>query len=231
MLVVAGVRRTGGDDTDVVVDGARGGYGHGEGERGKQGRREDEGEGEAEGTGEEGGGTQPTAEEVAGWVADYRAAHPGREGDINSLTPAEVAADPDAAQLLALCGDDQRPVIPLLAWEYGGSDHAWINPEGSALVYCVYTPVSPSTENWAYDDVADHVTADVYVLFPDENPCRVEVGAAQVTACIGDTTNMEILVDIASYGDGAAAGLSLSEASTELMLILTDGSKVHLWDG
>ncbi|MBI5500387.1 MAG: hypothetical protein HY907_09100 [Deltaproteobacteria bacterium] len=171
----------------------------------------------------------PTYDEVAGWVAEYDAAHPGSEGDINRLTPAEVAADPEAARLLALCGADQRPVIPSLAWEYGGASHAWINPEASALVYCVYTPVSPSTDHWTYDGAADHVTADVYVLFPDENPCRDEVGAAQVTACIADLTNMEILVDTASYADGAGAGLSLAEASTELMLILTDGTKVPLW--
>ena len=40
----------------------------------------------------------------------------------------------------------------------------------------------------------------------------------------------EILVDIASLNDGADAGLSLSEASTELQLILPDGNVVHLWD-
>ena len=181
---------------------------------------------------DDGGATSPTADEVAAWVAEYRAAHPGNGGkdwDINAKTPAEIAADPDAARLLALCGDGQRPVLPLLAWEYGGADHPWINPEASALVYCVYTPVAPSNDHWAYDAVADHVTADVVVLFPGENPCRDQVGAAQVSGCIGDATNFEILVDIASYHDGSEAGLSLAEASTELMLVLTDGSKVHLW--
>ena len=72
------------------------------------------------------------------------------------------------------------------------------------------------------------VTADVYVLFPDHNPCMDEAGADQVAACIGHPSNFEILVDIASYEDGGRAGLNLAEASTELVLILPDGTKVHL---
>lgn len=173
----------------------------------------------------------PTAEEVRQWVADYKTAHPGNGGkdwDINAKTPAEIANDPEAQQLLALCGDDQRPVIPLLAWEYGGADHQWINPEQSALVYCVYIPVNPSTEHWAYDPSTDHVTADVYILFPDENPCRNEFGADQVLLCLGDATNIEIIVDIASFNDGVDAGLSLSEASTDLYLLESGGTRVHL---
>jgi hypothetical protein len=38
-------------------------------------------------------------------------------------TPAQVAADPDATKLIALCPSDQRPIIPLLAWEYSGMEH------------------------------------------------------------------------------------------------------------
>jgi len=167
-------------------------------------------------------------------IEAYKAAHPGNGGkdrDINAKSPAELAADPDARRLLGLCGADQRPVIPLLAWEYGGADHPWIKPEVSALVYCVYTPVKPSTDHWKYDATADHVTADVYVRFPEQNPCKSKVGADQVKACIGDPTNFEILVDIASYHDGADVGLSLADASTDLKMLLTDGSRVHLFTG
>jgi len=52
----------------------------------------------------------------------------------------------------------------------------------------------------------------------------------QVAGCIGDPTNFEILVDTASYHDGADVGLALAEASTELRYILPDGSRVHLID-
>ena len=176
------------------------------------------------------GGTV-SCDELRSLVEAYKIAHPGRGGkdwDINALTPAQVAADPAAQELLSVCGDDQRPVIPLLAWEYGGADHPWINPEASALVYCVYIPVSPSSSNWQYDAVSDHVTADVHVLCPEQNPCNDRTGANQVSDCIGDASNFEILVDIASLHDGADAGLSLAESSTELRLILTDGTKVHL---
>jgi hypothetical protein len=163
----------------------------------------------------------------------YKAAHPGNGGkdwDINAKTPAEIAADPAAQELLALCGEGQRPVIPLLAWEYGGNDHQWINPDASALVYCVRIPVNPGTDHWSYDATQDHVTADVSVLYPDQNPCKDQAGAAQVMSCLGDPSNIEILVDIASLNDGADAGLSLSNASTELRLVLGDGSTVHLAD-
>ena len=172
-----------------------------------------------------------TAEELRAWVDAYAAAHPGREGDINALTDSAVAADPDAERLLSVCGADQRPIYPRLAWEYGGADHAWIRPEASALCYCVYIPVVPSTDHWAYDPPTDHITADVYVRFPDDNPCRDDVGADQVLRCIGDPTNLEIFVDVASRHDGIDVGLGLSEASTELRLVLTDGSRVHLYEG
>ncbi len=176
-------------------------------------------------------GPLPSFDEATAMVEDYGAAHPGQAGDVVSKTPAEIAADPDAQQLLALCGDDERPVIPALAWEYGGGSHGWINPEMSALVYCVYIPVSPDTDYWQYDPGADHVTADVYLPYPDDNPCEAESGAAQVSNCIGDASNFEILVDTASLNDGHDVGLELSEASTELELILPDQSTVHLFDG
>ena len=175
----------------------------------------------------------PTYEQVKGWIEAYKAAHQGNGGkdwDINAKTPAQLAADPAAQQLLSLCGKDQRPVIPMLAWEYGGADHPWIKPEASALVYCVYIPVKEPSANWQYDKAKDHVIADVYVLFPEQNPGKDKQGRDQVAACIGDPTNFEILVDTASLHDGKDAGLNLSEASTELRLILRDGTKVHLFD-
>ena len=172
-------------------------------------------------------------EEAKAWIDAYKAAHPGRGGkdaDINAKTPAEIAADPAAQQLLSTCGKDQRPVIPLLAWEYGGFDHPWKKPQASALIYCVHTPVKDASLNWRFDAAEDHVTADVYVKFPDHNPCKNQSGAKQVTACIGDLTNFEILVDTASINDGRDVGLSLASASTTLRLILPDATKVHLWD-
>jgi hypothetical protein len=173
----------------------------------------------------------PTFDQVKAWVDAYRAAHPGNGGkdrDINDKSDAQLAADPAAQRLLALCGKDQRPVIPLLAWEYGGADHQWIDPQASALVYCVYTPVKTPSASWRYDAARDHVTADVYVRFPDQNPCKTQQGAAQVLACLGDPSNAEILVDTASIHDGADVGLVLANASTLLRLVLPDGSKVNL---
>ena len=176
-------------------------------------------------------GALPSFDDAKALIDDYGAAHPGQDGDITAKTPAEIAADPDAQQLLALCGDHQRPVIPALVWEYGGNNHAWINPEMSALLYCIYIPVSPDSDHWQYDAGADHVTADVYLPYPEDNPCKAESGAAQVSKCIGDQSNFEILVDTASLNDGHDVGLELSEATTELKLILPDHSKVHLFDG
>ncbi len=144
----------------------------------------------------------------------YRRAHPGRSGDINATGPADAIG----RRLLAACGSRQRPVFPLLAWEYGGNDHAWKHPEKSALAYCVYSPVKPSTTHWKY--AHGRVTADVYVLFPAQNPCRDRRKADQVLGCLGDPSNSEILVDTASIHDGHDARLELSGASTELMLIL-----------
>ena len=176
--------------------------------------------------------TSVSFEQVKGWVEAYKAAHPGNGGkawDINAKTPEELATDPAAKQLLSVCGQNQRPVIPLLAWEYGGGDHQWIAPHKSALVYCVYTPVKTPSANWRYDAGREHVTADVYVKFPEQNPCKGQQGASQVNACVGDETNFEILVDTANIDDGRDAGLSLAEASTTLRLILADGNKVDLW--
>jgi hypothetical protein len=181
-----------------------------------------------------GSSAAPACADVKALAEAFKTAHPGNGGkdwDINAKTAAEIASDPAARELLALCGDDQRPIIPLLAWEYGGADHSWINPDASAPVYCVYVPVQPSTEHWQYDAIADHVTADVSVRCPDENPCNAEQGATQVLSCLGDATNIEIFVDTASFRDGADAGLSLANASTDLTLILADGSKVHLYTG
>jgi hypothetical protein len=176
-------------------------------------------------------GALTTFDQVKAAAEAYKAAHPGHGGkdwDINALTDAQLAADPAAQQLVAICGPDQRPVIPIIAWEYGGHDHQWINPTASALVYCVYIPQPTPTAHWQYDATTARVTADVYVLFPPENPCMALVGNQQVLGCLGDPTNIEILVDTASFRDGADAGLSLSNASTELWLILPDGSKVQL---
>jgi hypothetical protein len=174
----------------------------------------------------------PSFEQVKGWVDAYKAAHPGNKGkdwDINAKTPEQIAADPAVRQLLSICGQNQRPVIPLLAWEYGGADHKWIKPEDSALVYCVPTPVKNPSPNWRYDAKRDEVTADISVKFPDQNPCKSEQGANQVKACIGDDTNFELLVDTASINDGHDVGLSLANASTTLRLVLPDGTKVDLW--
>lgn len=178
------------------------------------------------------GGASPsiTAEQAKQWIDAYKRAHPGNRGkdwDVNAKTPAQIKADPAAQQLLSLCGNNQRPVIPLLAWEYGGNDHQWINPQASALVYCVYTPVKTPTANWRY--LRGEITADVFVRFPEQNPCRNQAGARQVSACIGDDTNFEILVDTASINDGHDVGLSLSTAPTNLKLVLPDGTKVDLW--
>ncbi len=176
--------------------------------------------------------TPGAADQVRAQVAAYRKAHTGNGGknwDINAKTASEIANDPAAQKLLALCGKDQRPVIPWLAWEYGGNDHQWIHPEKSALVYCVYTPVKKITadwsEHWKYNAAKNHVTADLYVRFPEQNPCREKSGMEQVDACIGDYSNYEILVDTISLNDGHDANLELADSSTGLWLILPDQTK------
>jgi hypothetical protein len=120
-------------------------------------------------------GAKPTYDEVKAWIDAYKAANPGNGGKLWDVIPpaaaigvktgAEIAADPAAQRLRSICGKDQLPVIPLIAWEYGGSDHQWINPQASALVYCVYIPVNPGTPNWTFDPATSTTTADVYVLF------------------------------------------------------------------
>ena len=175
----------------------------------------------------------PSYADVKQQIDAYKAAHPGNGGkdwDINAKTPAQIASDPAAAALLSLCGKGRRPVIPALAWEYGGGDHSWIGPDASALVYCVYIPANPGTDHWNYDAAMDHVTADLYVLYPDQNPCKTRPGADQVLSCLGDPTNIEILVDTASLNDGQDVGLDVSTASTELRLIEPDGTRIHLAD-
>ena len=170
-------------------------------------------------------------EQVKKWVEAYKAAHRGRGGkdwDINAKDPEDVAREPDTQRLLSICGPNQRPVIPALAWEYGGSDHRWMNPEASALCYCVYTPVEGGSEHWRFDEARNRVIADAYVKFPDRNPCKDRSGKDQVLGCIGDETNLEILVDTASLHDGRDAGYELSEAATELRLILPNGKKIQI---
>jgi len=192
------------------------------------------------GPGSSGSSGGSSSDQVKAWAEAYKAANPGNGGkdwDIVSCctgasrTAASLAADPAAQQLRSICGSDQLPVIPLLAWEYGGADHPWINPQASALVYCVYIPANPPSAHWTFDSAAMRVTADVYVRFQDQNPCNGQQGAQQVMACLGDPTNIEILVDTASYHDGADVGLSLSNAATDLNLILPDGTKVLLYHG
>ena len=222
------------DITEVLVDAMTGDVVTVEKETPAQQEKEKQEDARRGPGGAQGSTGAPTAAEVTSWVADYKAAHPGRGGkdwDINRKSAAEIAADPKLKRLLGLCGPDQRPVIPALAWEYGGNDHQWINPTASALVYCVDIPVSPNSEHWKYDKATDHVTADVYVKFPDQNPCKNETGAAQVMSCLGDRSNIEILVDTANLDDGKAAGLSLAEASTDLYLVLPDGSRVLMYQG
>lgn len=164
-------------------------------------------------------------------VLAYKAAHPGNGGkdwDINAKTAAQIASDPAAQILLSQCGPGQRPVYPHIAWEYGGQDHPWINPDASALLYCVYIPVNPQTSNWSYVSSTNRVTANVYIKFPAQNPCKNEIGKNQVLNCLGDPTNSEVLVDTASFHDGHDVGLELMLSTTELFLILSDGTKVQL---
>lgn len=182
----------------------------------------------------------PTADEVRARAEAYKTANSGNGGkdwDIISCcggasrTPASLAADAEAQRLRSLCGKDQLPVIPILAWEYGGMDHQWISPQSSALVYCVFIPVNPDSSHWQFDMANMRVTADVYVKFPDQNPCKNEQGANQVMACLGNPTNIEILVDTASYHDGADVGYTLANAKTNLNLILPDGSRIPMYMG
>ena len=68
-------------------------------------------------------------------------------------------------------------------------------------------------------------------MFPDENPCKDQPGRDQVMACLGDPSNIEILVDTASLDDGTDAGLSLSESTTDLYFLQADGTRVFLYAG
>lgn len=171
------------------------------------------------------GGSGITYDQALAWITAYKAAHSGVAADINSKTNAQLASDPAAQQLLSLCGPDQRPVIPQIAYE---GTRPWLNISASALVYCVYTPVSSGTSHWTYDEGQGRVTADMYVRFPDQNPCKTSQGKDQVLACLGDPLNTEVLVTTISLFDGSAAGFDLSEASTLINLILPDGTKTQL---
>ncbi len=184
-------------------------------------------------------GQRPSAAELQQWIDDYKSTHSGNGGkdwDIigccggASRTEQELQNDADAVRLRSICGPGQLPVIPQLAWEYGGNDHQWINPGASALAYCVYIPAPPGASHWQYDANTDHVNADLYVLYPEQNPCRDQVGKFKVMACLGDASNIEILVDTASLHDGADVGLNLSESTTDLHL-LVDGDRVLMYQG
>src|SRR5262245_2061198 len=173
----------------------------------------------------------PSYDQVKQWIAEYKAKHPGRGGkdwDFNHKSAEEIASDPDTHRLCSLCGPDQRPAIPELAWEYGGSDHRWQKPQAAALVYCVYTPVAKPTSHWRYDEAANRVEADVYVLFPDRDPCLGMSAKDHATKCMGGFGNLEILVDTATRNDGRDVGLNISETATELRLILKNGKKARL---
>ena len=173
----------------------------------------------------------PSYDQVKQWIAEYKAKHSGRGGkdwDINAKSAEEIASEPDTYRLCSLCGPDQRPVIPELAWEYGGSDHRWSNPQAAALVYCVYTPVAKPSEHWRFDHAVGRVIADVYVLFPEHNPCAGKTAREQAAKCIGGFGNLEILADTATLNDGEDVGLSVGETATELRLILPNGKKARL---
>ena len=173
----------------------------------------------------------PSYAQVKQWIAEYKAAHPGNGGkdwDINAKSAEEIAAEPDTRRLCSLCGPDQRPVIPELAWEYGGSDHPWRHPKAAALVYCVYTPVAKPSAHWRFDEALSRVVADVYVLFPAQDPCAGKSAKEHAAKCMGGFGNLEIFADTATLNDGADAGLEVSETATELRLIMPDGRKVRL---
>lgn len=181
--------------------------------------------------------TTYTAAQVQTLVTAYKASHQGNGGkdwDIigccsgASRTQAQIDADPAAVQLRAICGPNQLPIIPTIAWEYGGADHPWINPQASALVYCMYTPVAANSSHWTYNPSTNHVVADTYIKFPDQNPCKAQTGANLVLSCIGDTTNTEIFVDTASNHDGHDVGYELSVSTSVINLIQPNGTKVLL---
>jgi hypothetical protein len=50
-----------------------------------------------------------------------------------------------------------------------------------------------------------------------------------VLACLGDPTNIEILVDTVMINDGADVGYMLSITPSDLWLIMPNGMKVHLY--
>ena len=173
----------------------------------------------------------PTYAQVKQWISQYKRGHPGRGGkdwDIHTKTAKQLASEPDTRRLCELCGPDRRPVIPELAWEYGGSDHAWESPEKAALVYCVYTPVARASPNWQFDEAKQRVTALVYILFPEQDPCAGKSAEQHAALCIGGHGNLEILGDTASMSREPGFSRSLDEASTELRLRLPGGKTARL---
>jgi hypothetical protein len=180
-----------------------------------------------------------TAAGVQAAATAYKAAHPGNGGmdwDIIACcgfarTEAQILADPTAVALRGICGAGQIAIIPTLAWEYGGTNHPWINPTAAAVAYCVYLPTKTNSAHWSHDATNDHVTAEVYVKFPAQNPCAAQIGKAQLLSCLGDPTNIEIFVDTASFHDGNDVGLDLSLSTTDLYLVLPDASRVFLYQG
>jgi hypothetical protein len=75
------------------------------------------------------------------------------------------------------------------------------------------------------------VIAEVYVKFPDQNPCTAQTGKAQMMSCLGDPTNIEIFADTASFHRGGDVGLSLAESTTDLYLVLPDGTRLLMYQG
>jgi len=70
--------------------------------------------------------------------------------------------------------------------------------------------------------------ADVYVLFPEQDPCAGKSAKEHAAKCMGGFGNLEILADTATLNDGEDVGLNLGETATELRLILRDGKKARL---
>jgi hypothetical protein len=182
-------------------------------------------------TGTPGGGSgNATYDQISALVNSYAASHPGASGDVTVKTDAQLATDSAARQLVDVCGPGQRPVYPKLAIDYGaaGGDIPWVNPQAAALVYCVYIPTAQAGEHWSYNSSTGRVKADMYIKFPDQNPCKNMAGKDQVLGCMSSPGNVEILISAASLDDGHRAGLELSEASTELYYIMPNGTKVLL---
>jgi hypothetical protein len=86
-----------------------------------------------------------------------------------------------------------------------------------------------NSAHWSYDPVANKITAEVYLKFPEQNPCKGQAGKAQVLSCLGDPTNIEILVDTIVFHDGADIGRDLSGSPSDEYLVLPDGTRVLMY--